>query len=434
MGTQLIHRLELFGELPKRWECKICHRIMVHPIQTLRGESACEECYINAKGNSPICPIDQQPITSKPMYFKDRAKQREILNQSTVCLNTTAGCTWKGNIKEFFPHNEECQFKGERCETCQITITPKFDIEHFQSCVMLPKDGKCLFKDVGCKQQELNNGDLKNHMSNDTNYHVYILMCQILTLIKQNKRLEESNESKDKVIGKLENTVRTFKKKLNDELVEMKSQMVTEVKCQILAEVKNQILTEVKSQLVQQLNMTPKPTFCKFSDKDKQNLDDVELRLQLHENTTYDGNLLWKIDNYQRRRADAITGNVKALHSAPCFTSIYGFKYCLRLYLNGDGLGKNKFISLFLVIMRSEYDNIQEWPFTKKVKFTLLNQHNRSLDIVERMVPNKDSSSFQKPVKEMNIASGCPKFADLSLVESGGFLKDDSIFIQVKIE
>lgn len=426
METKLIHKLELFGELPKRWECKICHRVMVHPIQTTRGESACEECYEKAKGNSSICPIDEQPITSKTIYFKDRAKEREILSLSTNCLHTLAGCKWKGNIKQFLAHNEECEFKGEECETCQNTITPKFDIEHFESCIALPKDRKCLFKGVGCKQQETNNGDLMHHINKDNNYHLYLLMCQILTVAKQNKQLEKSNESKEKLIGKLQNTIKTLEEKFNNDLAEMKRQM--------MAEVKSQILAEVKSQLLQELHMTPKPTLCKFSDKDKQNLLDVELRLQLHENSTYDGNLIWKIDNYQRRRADAITGNVKALHSAPCFTSAYGFKYCLRLYLNGDGLGKNKFISLFLVIMRSEYDNITEWPFTKRVKFTLINQRNRSLDIVERMVPNKDSSSFQKPIKEMNIASGCPKFADLSLVESGGFLKDDSIFIQVKIE
>ena len=84
--------------------------------------------------------------------------------------------------------------------------------------------------------------------------------------------------------------------------------------------------------------------------------------------------------------------------------------------------------------MKSEYDNILEWPFQKKVKFTLINQENRSKDHVEKMFPNKDSSSFQKPKNEMNIASGCPLFITIDRLEREGFLKENVLFIDVKIE
>ena len=91
-------------------------------------------------------------------------------------------------------------------------------------------------------------------------------------------------------------------------------------------------------------------------------------------------------------------------------------------------------MSLFLVVMKSEYDNILEWPFQKKVKFTLINQENRSKDHVENFFPNKDSSSFKKPTKEMNVASGCPLFIAIDKLDNDGFLKDDSLFIEVKVE
>ena len=163
------------------------------------------------------------------------------------------------------------------------------------------------------------------------------------------------------------------------------------------------------------------------------NLSDLDLRFQLHENSTYDGMLLWKINNYNQRKRDAENGNITALHSSPCFTSRYGYKYCLRLYLNGDGLGRNEYLSLFLVVMKSEYDNVLQWPFQKKVKFTMINQVDRNRDVSERMHPDKNSSSFQKPVKDMNIASGCPQFMKIDRLSPDGFLKDDSLFIEVNI-
>ena len=161
---------------------------------------------------------------------------------------------------------------------------------------------------------------------------------------------------------------------------------------------------------------------------------DLDLRFQLHENSTTDGHLVWKINDFENRTNDAIIGKVRALQSAPCFTGKYGYKFCLRLYLNGDGMGRGTHLSLFLVIMKSEYDDILQWPFQQKIKFKLINQNDRSKDHVEQMFSSKDSSSFQKPKKDMNIASGCPLFIPLDRLQPEGFLKNGNLFVEVKIE
>ena len=66
-----------------------------------------------------------------------------------------------------------------------------------------------------------------------------------------------------------------------------------------------------------------------------ENIGDLDLKFQLHENSVDNGHLIWKINNIQQRTTDAIIGKTRALHSAPCFTSKYGYKFCLRLYLHG---------------------------------------------------------------------------------------------------
>lgn len=47
---------------------------------------------------------------------------------------------------------------------------------------------------------------------------------------------------------------------------------------------------------------------------------------------------------------------------------------CLRLYANGDSTAKNVAMSLFLVIMKGNYDALLTWPFKQKVTFVLLDQ------------------------------------------------------------
>lgn len=160
---------------------------------------------------------------------------------------------------------------------------------------------------------------------------------------------------------------------------------------------------------------------------------DTDLRLQLFENTYHEGKLLWKIDNIAARLEQSKSGKVSALHSAPTFTSRFGYKFCARLYLNGDGIGRGKHVSLFFVLMRSEYDNLLDWPFKDQVKFTLHNQVDKSKHKEESFIPDRSSSSYRKPTKEMNVASGCPQFIAIGKFQNGGYIKDNCIFIEVSV-
>ena len=66
---------------------------------------------------------------------------------------------------------------------------------------------------------------------------------------------------------------------------------------------------------------------------------DQELRLQLLERATYNGVLLWKIDDFARRRKEVVDGLIMSLYSIPFYASRHGYKICAKVYLNGDGMG-----------------------------------------------------------------------------------------------
>ena len=93
------------------------------------------------------------------------------------------------------------------------------------------------------------------------------------------------------------------------------------------------------------------------------------------------------------------------LQSSPCPSTLGDMAtrcQCLHLYIMGDGIGKGTHLSLFFVVMRGEFDNILQWPFTHKVTFKLINQAG-GRDIVDTFQPDPMSSSFRKPKSDMNV-------------------------------
>jgi len=53
-------------------------------------------------------------------------------------------------------------------------------------------------------------------------------------------------------------------------------------------------------------------------------ITELELRITSVEQTSYDGTLLWRITDFQRKRQDAISGRVTSIYSPPFFTSRTG--------------------------------------------------------------------------------------------------------------
>ncbi|XP_068461330.1 TNF receptor-associated factor 2 isoform X2 [Clinocottus analis] len=149
---------------------------------------------------------------------------------------------------------------------------------------------------------------------------------------------------------------------------------------------------------------------------------------------TYDGIFVWKISDFTKKRQDAVAGRAPAMFSPAFYTSKYGYKMCLRIYLNGDGTGRGTHLSLFFVVMRGHSDALLKWPFNQKVTLMLLDQNNRE-HIIDAFRPDVSSSSFQRPVSDMNIASGCPLFCPLSKLDSkNSYIRDDTIFIKAIVD
>ena len=166
-------------------------------------------------------------------------------------------------------------------------------------------------------------------------------------------------------------------------------------------------------------------------------LEELNLKIEIMEVKSCTGVYVWKVNELQRRYQEARVGKTVSLYSPPFYTSIHGYRMCLRCYLYGDGQGKGTHISLFVVLMKGEYDDLLAWPFSHRVSLSLINQdHPLSPEkaMTHKFLPNSESSSFQKPKDTFNIASGFPEFAPLNIISNPSYVKNDTIYFRVKLD
>ena len=166
-------------------------------------------------------------------------------------------------------------------------------------------------------------------------------------------------------------------------------------------------------------------------------LEELNLKIEILEVKSCTGVYVWKVNDLARRTREARMGRTVSLYSPPFYTSIHGYRVCLRAYLNGDGSGKGTHISLFVVIMKSEYDDLLAWPFAHTVTLSLINQSHPTTperSITHKFIPNAESSSFQKPEETFNIASGFPEFAPVNALNDPQYSRNDTMYFRVKLE
>ena len=166
---------------------------------------------------------------------------------------------------------------------------------------------------------------------------------------------------------------------------------------------------------------------------DIERISELELQLQTALACNHNGTMIWHIPEVHQRIQEAKMGHITSICSPPFYTGRNGYKMCLRAYLNGDGSGEGTHLSIFFVLMRGKYDPLLQWPFESKVSLILVDQDHKK-HLVQSFKPNSQSSSFQRPKTDMNVASGCPKFTELSTLDNTSYVKDDVMYIKAIVD
>uniref|UniRef100_A0A8B9WUD3 TNF receptor associated factor 2 n=1 Tax=Bos mutus grunniens TaxID=30521 RepID=A0A8B9WUD3_BOSMU len=425
-----------------------------------------------------------------PEAFPDNAARREVESLPAVC--PSEGCSWKGTLKDYEScHEGQCPFMltecpackglvrlGEKehhlehqcperslsCRHCRAPCSPADMKAHHQICPKFPLtcDGcgkkkiarekfqdhvracgrcrvPCRFHAVGCPEMVESEQQLE-HEAQRLQEHLALLLGVLLEAGRppgDSRLLLRPGE------GALEagTPSRVAELLQRCEALERKTATFENIVCVLNREVERVAVTaeacgrqhrldqdriEALSNKVQQLERS-------IGLKDLA-MADLEQKVLEMEASTFDGVFIWKISDFSRKRQEAVAGRTPAIFSPAFYTSRYGYKMCLRAYLNGDGTGRGTHLSLFFVLMRGPHDALLRWPFNQKVTLMLLDQNNRE-HVIDAFRPDVTSSSFQRPVGDMNIASGCPLFCPVSKMEAkNSYVRDDAIFIKAIVD
>ncbi|NXV52518.1 TRAF2 factor, partial [Uria aalge] len=345
-------------------------------------------------------------------------------------------------------HDEVCPEFPLTCEGCGKKIPREKFRDHVKTCGR--SKVPCRFEVVGCAEV-VENEKLPEHESKCLAEHLYMLLSFVLSLkagsgdlkplptlssAQNNSPLLAANSlcSESELSRSLELLGRC-------EALERKTVTFENIVCVLNREVERVSLTaeaysrqhRLDQEKIETLSNKVRQLERSIGLKDLA-MAEMEEKIRNMEASTYDGVFIWKITEFARKRQEAITGRSPAIFSPAFYTSKYGYKMCLRVYLNGDGTGRGTHLSLFFVVMKGPNDALLRWPFNQKVTLMLLDQNNRE-HIIDAFRPDVTSSSFQRPITEMNIASGCPLFCPVSVMEAkNSYVRDDAIFIKAIVD
>ena len=174
--------------------------------------------------------------------------------------------------------------------------------------------------------------------------------------------------------------------------------------------------------------------------EDKSNDTERKLETTRKEVEKFDKRIIWKIDNFRHLLQQAKAGKKNFICSVPFYSSTEescGYKLKVKLFPNGSGSGKKTHLSVFIIVMKGEYDAILPWPFKKQVKITLIDQLEDLIkreNVIMSFIPGNYPQCFARPTQEQNSSGyGFPQFISHKNLQSRRYLVDDTLFLQVEI-
>lgn len=465
-----IYSLKNVKAIDPRFVCP-CSSIFMKPYQIECGCRYCSMCIDSAVAQTN-CQICKEVIDDHTYKMLDKAFEKELNTFTVECARHN--CTWSGTFADFKRHSSE--HEDFKCVHCGRQFESEQQVhghtnELTGDCEL--QKTRCYYLPFGCDYhngEEVERRELFEHYKNDVHRHVFNLASYVMGS-KDNLRAEEiaasaievqdSTKSVPMEVDKSSSPTQSKSTKSkpkadSDSTSSKKSKLDTEnisAKFSMIDFQFEGTSTDVK----RQATVTDKLVrdFDEFKSSDRNLKNEVEVlkktlalyqsthiqleeRIRNLESSSENGTLIWKITNVSEKINEAKSGRQTSFYSPPFTTCKNGYKMCGRIYLNGDGMGRNTHVSLFFVILRGDYDALLKWPFRQKVTFMLLDQSpSESREhITDAFRPDPNSNSFKRPHSDMNIASGIPLFCSLIKLNSPerDYIKDNTLFIKIVVD
>ena len=121
------------------------------------------------------------------------------------------------------------------------------------------------------------------------------------------------------------------------------------------------------------------------------------------------GEFPWKIEKWADKGRETQNGIKTSIFSDPFKSHKHGYKVCMELYPDGEGVRKGSHLTVFIHIMRGLFDDILSWPCKLHCTIDIINQHTRLVHHSHTVNYEDDpnSSSWMKLKTDRNYGFGC---------------------------
>ena len=167
-----------------------------------------------------------------------------------------------------------------------------------------------------------------------------------------------------------------------------------------------------------------------------ENTSEEKIVMAKKERANCPSEFVWKITNFPEILRQGKTDETEMIESVPFYTEHYGYKFKVRVYPNGIRHGKKTHLSVYIIVMKGEYDAILPWPFKKKIIFAVIDQQEDPIErqnAVMKLTPGDHPHCYARPINEYNATRGFAQFITHEKLHSRRYLRDDTLFLQVKV-
>ena len=361
---------EFVSTPPKSLECSICLLTLRDPhVISCCGNHYCQVCIGRVKAANKPCPLCNEPDYDIMLH---KGVKREVNNLTVYCPQKAEGCKWTGEINGVNCHlNLGSRDSG--CGYVMLECTHQCDSKFLRSEIAEHEVTECPNRpvenqlDALAAQMKLALSETRK-LNSDLTEKMNTISCKNTQLEAKCKAIETRNEDLEARNVSLESKLRDFKAKV-DTIESEKQTLKSRVAALETLAMKVFHVDRKQSNESHRLDRVEETV-----KKNKTELDDKCTSIEGFFTPTPPFYFtLCNFEHYQ-----AVSGY--QWQSPAFYTFPNGYKLCAAVYPHGTSSGRGSHISMYVSILRGEFDDQLQWPFQGSVSIDIFNYSTQKWD------------------------------------------------------
>ena len=409
---------------PEEFFCPVSFAVLLEPYQTrCCGNHLSQEAYQRLQGQA--CPVCREENLTA---MKDKYLKRKVLSLKVKCPHKAEGCEWEGELGSLEQHLNNassvaigtCQYVDVDCVSCGKCFKRHALELHVKECVssMLALEVPKLKVTVQEQSEQIKQDrDLIKQKEDQIKQQGDQIKQQGDQIKQQGDQIKQQGDQ----IKQQGDQIKQQGDQIKQDRVQIKQQ--------------GDQIKQDRVQIRQQGNKIKQDRVQIKQQGDQIKQDRVQIK-QLEEQikTLMKFNKLVLppmdivVDEFRKQKL-----NNDIWYSPSFYSHLGGYKMCLRVDANGEGDGKGTHVSVFVQLMRGEFDDDLKWPFSGKITIQLKGTnplriwHYKPINVQKILSLRDNDDALRRPTEEMNSTARGFDFISHHDLYAGNYLMNDKL-------